>query len=134
AFTPSCFASALHRSTSKPTISRVFGSGAANGGTSAKVAQRSSLRCWMSCHWSARTGVAAPHRARAARARRVGRICMGTPGVEGSGSMRAQVRQEPLRARMLRLLEERLGLGDFEDRAGVHEPDAVGDLARETHL
>ena len=44
---------ALHRSTSKPTISRVFGSGAANGGTSAKVPQRSSLRCMMSCSWSA---------------------------------------------------------------------------------
>ena len=35
---------------------------------------------------------------------------------------------------MLRGVEEVVGLGGLEDAAGVHEPDAVGDFAREAHL
>ena len=42
--------------------------------------------------------------------------------------MRAQVRQESLRARVLGAGEEGLGVGLLENAAGVHEPDAVGEV------
>jgi len=35
---------------------------------------------------------------------------------------------------MLRGVEEVVGLSGLEDMAGIHEPDAVGNLSGETHL
>src|SRR6516225_1639647 len=131
AFTPNCLASALQRSTSKPTISRVFASGAANGGTSAKVAQRNSLRCWMSCHWSASAGPEAAASRIAERANRLERrtCMMGLLSKKDKWleSMRTQIGEKALRAWVLRVLEEGVRTGGLEDRARVHEPDAIGD-------
>src|SRR5580765_4475369 len=135
AATPSRLAIALHRSTSKPTISRVFGSGAANGGTSAKVPQRSSFRCWMSCNWSARADrLALRLRATTARESMKRWVVAISDSWGQGGSVGTQVGQETLRPRVLRAAEKGLGRGRFENAAGVHEPDPVGNLPREGHL
>src|SRR5207247_9635219 len=42
--------------------------------------------------------------------------------------------QEAFRALLVRAREERLGLARFHDHALVHEDDAVGHFAGETHL
>ena len=48
--------------------------------------------------------------------------------------MQTQVGKETLRTRMLGTAKKSFRFGRFEDATTVHEPDAIGHLARKAHF
>ena len=98
--------------------------------------QRSSLRAMMSSSWSALAGPLAAVIATAAKARL--RVVILTVMADLLWLLVSDQWRRSDRKRCARgcwgLLKKASGVADLEDAAGVHEPDAVGDFAREAHL